>query len=242
MPRLAPHPPLQEFYGESAERSRWVNRLFDESAPDYDRVSQWMSLGGGRRYRRDALQRAGLLPGMRLLDVASGTGLVAAAALELGLQPQDVVGLDPSRGMLRQNRRGIGRVQGRGEDLPFRAGTFDFIAMGYAMRHVEDLSLLFGEFRRVLKPAGRALVLEISRPDSALALAMQKLYMRRLVPLATRILTRRRAPEQMMRYYWATIEACTSPATILAGLEAARFREVRRSTQYLTLNDYLAIA
>jgi hypothetical protein len=46
----------------------------------------------------------------------------------------------------------------------------------------------------------------------------------------------------MMRYYWATIEACTSPATILAGLEAARFREVRRSTQYLTLNDYLAIA
>jgi demethylmenaquinone methyltransferase/2-methoxy-6-polyprenyl-1,4-benzoquinol methylase len=241
-PALAPHPPLREFYGDAAARSGWVNDLFDESAPDYDRVADWMSLGGGRRYRRDALTRAGLVPGMRVLDVATGTGLVAAAAIEAGVEPRRIVGLDPSRGMLRQNRYGARLVQGRGEALPFPDGAFDFVVMGYAMRHVEDLALLFGEFRRVLRPGGRALVLEISRPASAFAFALQELYMRRLVPLATRLLTGRRAPERMMRYYWATIEACTPPATILEGLEAASFREVRRTTAYLTLNDYLAIA
>lgn len=243
-PALAPHGPLTDFYGDSAARARYVDRLFDESAPHYDRVSEWMSLGRGRRYRREALLRAGLVPGMRVLDVATGTGLVAAAALEVGVARRDLVGLDPSRGMLRENRRRrpIELVQGRGETLPFRAATFDFVVMGYALRHAEDLGVLFAEFRRVLKSGGRALVLEISLPASGLARAVQELYMRRVVPLATRLLTRRRAPERLMQYYWATIAGCVPPAAILAGLEAASFTEVRRTTAFATLSDYLAIA
>ena len=242
--RLIPHPPLPQFYGEAAARARWVNALFDESAPHYDRIAEWMSFGGGRRYRREALQRAGLRPGMRVLDVATGTGLVAAAALEAGVARRDLLGLDPSRGMLRENRRQrpIGLVQGRGETLPFAASSFDFVVMGYAVRHVEDLGALFAEFRRVLVPGGRALVLEISRPASSLARAVQKFYMKRLMPLAASVLARRRAPVRMMQYYWATIEECVPPATILACFERASFVEVRRTTVYAALSDYLGIA
>lgn len=241
-PVLAPHAPLREFYGETEARARWVNRLFDESAPDYDRVSGWMSFGTGQRYRREALERAGLRPGMRVLDVATGTGLVAAAALEIGIPRDQIVGLDPSRGMLTENgrRAPIGLVQGRGETLPFRDASFDFVVMGYAVRHVEDLAALFREFRRVLGPGGRALVLEITRPESRLARAAQEVYMRRLVPVAARLLTGRHAPARLMEYYWATIEGCVPPATILAGLESAQFARVTRTTALGTLSDYLA--
>lgn len=241
---LAPHAPLPEFYGDHATRARWVNDLFDASAPDYDRVSEMMSFGGGRRYRREALVRAGLRPGMRVLDVATGTGLVAAAALQAGIARSDLVGLDPSRGMLDQNRRrhGVRLVQGRGEQLPFPDRAFDFVVMGYALRHVEDLGALFAEFRRVLVPSGQALVLEISQPESRLARAVQRLYMKNLVPLVARLWTRRPEPARMMAYYWATIEGCVPPAAILDGLRAAGFRETRRTTAHLALSDYLAVS
>src|SRR5579862_5680962 len=101
---LSPHRPLTEFYPESAGRQNFVNELFDEAAPDYDWVSGMMSFGSDQFYRRDALKKAGLQNGMRLLDVASGTGLMIKAALELGLDPALVTGIDPSRGMLAKNR------------------------------------------------------------------------------------------------------------------------------------------
>ena len=103
-----------------------------------------MSFGTDRAYRRRSLKLAGLKPGMRVLDVATGTGLVAQAALSVGIRRADLVGLDPSPGMLAENgkRNGIQLIQGLGERLPIRDATFDFIVMGYALRHVEDLNRL----------------------------------------------------------------------------------------------------
>ena len=172
--RLAPHRDLTEFYESRAQRPEFVMRLFDDTARYYDRISSVLSFGSCKAYRKMALRRAGLAPGMRLLDVATGTGLVAAAALALGLPPADITGLDPSLGMLGENQklRPVHLVQARGESLPFADNSFDFISMGYALRHVEDLGLLFREFRRVLKPGGRVLILEITRPQSRLAFAL----------------------------------------------------------------------
>lgn len=150
---LAPHAPLKEFYTAPAERPQFVNELFDQAAPDYDWLSGLLSLWTDRFYRRQALRRAGLKPGMKLLDVATGTGLVVKAALELGLPPGDICGVDPSQGMLAQNRarNPVTLLQGRGEKLPFPDASFDFVTMGYALRHVEDLRMLFSELRRVLR-------------------------------------------------------------------------------------------
>src|SRR5436190_24007151 len=130
--KLAPHPTLTEFHPAPAERARFVNELFDRTAHDYDRLSGALSLGTDRPYRRWALQQAGLKPGMRVLDVATGTGLVAQAALDSGVAQVDVVGLDASRGMLEVNRkhRTLQLIQGLGEALPFRDSSFDFVIMG----------------------------------------------------------------------------------------------------------------
>ncbi len=240
--KLAPHPALTEFYPAPAERARFVNELFDRAARDYDRMSGAISLGTDRPYRRRALQQAGLKPGMRVLDVATGTGLVAQAALDSGVAQVDVVGLDASRGMLQENRkhRALQLIQGFGEALPFRDATFDFIVMGYALRHVEDLVALFDEFDRVLRVPGRVLILEISRPSSRLGFALMRIYLQKLLPFLTRSATRCPESARLMKYYWTTIAECVTPASILSALSGAGFRSVERRIRAGILSEYLA--
>ena len=242
--KLAPHRPLTEFYRRPEERARFVGELFDHSAPDYDWISRALSFGTDRLYRRFALRRAGLQPEMKLLDVATGTGLVAQAAIDLGISPTKLTGVDPSGGMLAENRRrhGIQLVQGFGETLPFRDGSFDFVTMGYALRHVEDLSKLFGEFHRVLRPRGRVLILEITRPSSRPGRALMRLFMARLLPFFARFAARRSESARLIEYFWATIAECVPPAAILSALSSARFEQVKRKTRGNVLSEYVARA
>ena len=239
----APHTVLTDFYTTSEARAGFVNRLFDNTARHYDRVSSLFSFGSDKRYRRRALQAAGMRPGFKLLDVATGTGLVLQAALDMGIPAEDLVGLDPSAGMLEENRRlhAVKLVQGVGEHLPFPEASFDFISMGYALRHVEDLGALFTEFRRVLKPGGRILILEISRPKSQFAFFLMKLYMGKLVPFITGLFTGQREVARLMEYYWATIAECVPPETILAAIRSAGFHDARRKLTGGILSDYTAV-
>ncbi len=211
--KSAPHGTLFEFYPAPAERAGFVSDLFDRAAGDYDWMSGAMSFGTDRAYRRRVLKAAGLKPGMRVLDVATGTGLVARAALELGITAGQLIGLDSSRGMLAENRKrhAIPLIQGMGEIVPFRAETFDFVVMGYALRHVEDLDRLFGEFHRVLRNPGRVLILEITRPSSRLGLGLMQFYMQRLLPFLTRMgagfkLAQRRIRAGILSEYFAVKE------------------------------------
>src|SRR4051812_31701966 len=96
----APHRPLTDYYETEDDRRAYLRRIFDDTAPDYDRVESMMAFGTGPGYRRDALVRGGLEPGMKVLDVGVGTGLVAAQACLLVGDPALVTGLDPSPGMM----------------------------------------------------------------------------------------------------------------------------------------------
>lgn len=240
---LSPHRPLAEYYPAPAARQDFVNHLFDEAAPDYDWVSGVMSFGSDQFYRRDALRKAGLKPGMRLLDVASGTGLMVKAALELGVDPALVTGVDPSQGMLAQNRlhHPVTLLEGKGEALPCADAAFDFVSMGYALRHTEDLNRLFGEFHRVLRPGGRVLILEITRPKNALARRLMRFYMQTLVPRIGWLRRRNRSTVKLMQYYWTTIEECVPPSIILTALAASGLREVKRTTTGAVLSEYVAV-
>src|SRR5437867_1356216 len=240
--RLAPHRPLTEFYRAPDKRAHFVGELFDRAAADYNWICRVMSLGTDRQYRKRVLRKAGLRPGTRVLDVATGTGLVAQAALDLGIRAADLVGVDPSKGMLQENRRQrpIHLMQGFGEALPFRDATFDFVVMGYALRHVEDLGGLFGEFHRVLRDGGRVLILEITRPPSRLGFALMRLCWQRILPLVTRLGTRRGEPARLVEYYWATIAECVPPPSILGALSAAGFTGVQRMTTGAVLSDFVA--
>ena len=99
-PAVPPHPMLPAYYASREERSAFVRLLFNRVAGEYDEVNAIFSLGSGRWYRRQTLRRAGLRTGMRVLDVATGTGLVAREARSLAGATGGVVGLDLSESML----------------------------------------------------------------------------------------------------------------------------------------------
>ena len=236
---LPPHPTLERYYGRDDERPRFVRRLFDSAARDYDRIEGPMALGWGRRYRSEALRRAGLSPGMKVLDVAIGTGLVAREAAQLAGDGK-VVGLDPSFGMLLEACRqlGVAGVLGLGEQLPIRDCGFDFLSMGYALRHLGDLTAAFREFFRVLRPGGTVCVLELTRPTNRFGAGLIRFYLRRVVPAFTRLRTRNVDAELLMRYFWDTIENCVSPASILQALDTAGFIDVQRVLSIGLFSEY----
>ncbi len=236
---LKPHPTLERYYGRNEERPQFVRRLFDSAAGDYDRIERPMALGTGRWYRREALKRAGLGPGMRVLDVAAGTGLVAREAARLAGKGS-VTGLDPSIGMMLEARRqiGLGGILGLGEQLPVADATFDFVSVGYGLRHFGDLTVTFREFLHVLRPGGTVCLLELTRPPRGASASAIRFYLRRIVPALARLRTRSADAELMMRYFWDTVENCVPPAAILDALDAAGFESVKRVVAIGLFSEY----
>ncbi|HEU4521457.1 MAG TPA: class I SAM-dependent methyltransferase [Thermoanaerobaculia bacterium] len=241
--RLAPHPTLRSYYEGDDARQSFVNDLFDRGSRDYDWVNRVLSLGSGYWYRGEVLRRAGLTEGMRVVDVATGTGPVAAVARLIVKDPGVVIGVDPSGGMLRvaQQNADAAFVQAVGERLPLRSDSFDMLTMGYALRHVSDLRSAFREYHRVLKPGGQVVIMEISVPRSKIGALLLRVYMGTIAPLVTRIGTGSRDSARMVRYYWDTTAACVPPAEIVDALTSAGFRDARREVHYGVMAEYRAV-
>jgi demethylmenaquinone methyltransferase/2-methoxy-6-polyprenyl-1,4-benzoquinol methylase len=224
--------------------------VFDGGAGSYDRIERMMALGSGSWYRREALEVAGLRSGMRVLDVATGTGWSPARAVALTGDARLVTGVDPSAGMIAQARQALDRegtplrlIRGRAEQLPLPADAFDFLSMGYALRHVADLPTTFGEFLRVLRPGGTVCVLELTSPEGPIRRTLLRAYMKGLIPCLSRIATpereNRAGTTLLWRYYWETIEACVDPATVMAAMRQAGFTDVARRVRLGIFSDYV---
>jgi demethylmenaquinone methyltransferase / 2-methoxy-6-polyprenyl-1,4-benzoquinol methylase len=152
-----------------------------------------------------------------------------------------VTGVDPSVGMLRNAKvpAGVELLIGSAENIPAASETADFLCMGYALRHIADVSLAFGEFLRVLKPNGRICLLEITRPEGRVSRAVLKTYMHGVVPFLAGVLGSHESPE-LMRYYWDTIDTCVAPSEILAALREAGFVDDYRHLELGIFSEYCA--
>ena len=202
---LPAHAPLPQYYHDEDEHQRFLRRMFDDTAVDYERVERLLALGSGSWYRRQALQRAGLAPGQHMLDVGIGTGLLARQALSLLGPGGRLTGVDPSAGMMAQARLpGVALLQGRAEALPLVDADVDFVSLGYALRHLSDLRAAFAEFARVLRPGG---LLLLTTPN-------YRGLTGRMLGLRWRVV----APEHLG--YFTT-------RTLAASLRTAGFRDVR---------------
>ena len=239
-----PHTPLPAYYrsDDAAAREAFLRTTFDDTAVDYDRLEKVLGLGTGSWYRRQALLRAGLEPGMQVLDVGMGTGLVAKEILKITGEPQRLVGVDPSPGMMEQARfdQPVECRIGRAEEIPVPSASADFLVMGYALRHIADLAAAAAEFRRVLKPGGRLLLLEITRAEGRMANLLLKAYMRGVVPTVARVVSRSRSTPMLWRYYWDTIEACVPPGQVLQTLANAGLADVERHVELGIFSEYRA--
>lgn len=238
-----PHPVLERYYADEVERRLLINQLFDRSARYYDGISQAMVFGSGLMYRRKTLLNAGLTPGMNILDVGCGTGLISFAASKVVGSKGLVVGVDPSLGMIKE---GVQRNQirhsarGMAEHLPINDNSFDFVCMGYALRHVFDLERMFSEFWRVLKPGGILLILEITRPQSKIFYNFLKLYLKNIVPTLTKWVTRNMHAQSVMSYHWDTIDQCVSPETIITAMRKIGFAQIERNANLGVFSEYKA--
>jgi demethylmenaquinone methyltransferase / 2-methoxy-6-polyprenyl-1,4-benzoquinol methylase len=239
-----PHSPIPGYYanGDLAAREHFLRTTFDDTAVDYNRIERLLGLGTGSRYRRMALERAGLKPGMQVVDLGMGTGLVSQEILNITHEPKCLIGVDPSPGMMAQAKLPpeVECRLGRAEEIPVPDASVDFLVMGYALRHIADFSVACAEFRRVLKPGGRLLILEITRPKGRVATALLKAYMHGAAPLLARIVSKAPATPLLWRYYWDTIATCITPPQVLGALTAAGLRDAKQYVELGIFSEYTA--
>jgi demethylmenaquinone methyltransferase/2-methoxy-6-polyprenyl-1,4-benzoquinol methylase len=156
--------------------------------------------------------------------------------------PKLVLGLDPSIGMITEARRAlsVSAVLAAAEEIPLADDSFDFLSMGYALRHLSDLVVAFREFHRVLKPGGTVCILEIMRPPLGIRRALMKAYMRFIVPALTRWKTHHADTQLLWKYYWDTIENCVPVETVVTALKTAGFESVRHRKELGLFSEYVA--
>lgn len=206
------------------EKRRTVEAMFDRIAPRYDLMNGVISLGTHRGWKRAAVAALGLPAGARVVDLACGTGDLAAEAEARDLR---AIGVDVSVGMLsvaRERRAASVLVRGSGEALPFGSGTIDGVTCGFALRNFVAIAPVFAEVARVLRPGGRAVFLEVDAPRSAVVAGAHRLYFERVVPLLGALLSDRFAYS-----YLPSSAAYLPPEAELRGLLAgAGFRTVAK--------------
>jgi ubiquinone/menaquinone biosynthesis methyltransferase len=232
-------------------KGRHVRALFATIADKYDFITVALSYGQDRRWKRRVIALAAPREGLRVLDLATGTGDLAFAAAARGAR---VVGLDITPRMIelaRTKAHGARRLQPSGERspkglalhflvgdmlaLPFPVASFDIVTTGYGLRNVPDLALAIDEIGRVLAPGGQALSLDFNRPANALIRAAYLLYL--TVVGATLGWTLHGDPDTY-RYIPASIRQYPGAEAVGRMFEARGFSRVRH---YRVLGGLMAI-
>jgi demethylmenaquinone methyltransferase/2-methoxy-6-polyprenyl-1,4-benzoquinol methylase len=220
--------PVRSFkFDNSLQKAAFVQQMFDNIAPRYDLLNRLMTLGQDQSWRRTLIKRAGIKPGAKVLDIATGTGDLAVAAHLAGAKL--VVAADFSRQMLAHASKKLfsrNHLAGRklmlasadGLSLPFLDNTFDAVVTGFSLRNVGNLDTFLREMVRVTKSGGKVACLEIIRPRSPFFRNFFSWYFGRVVPLMGKMISGSR---EAYSYLPHSVSAFITPEELRVRLEDA---------------------
>ena len=210
-----------------------VRQLFDAIAHRYDLLNHLLSGGIDFYWRRRAIELIREIRPRRILDVATGTCDFAIAATRLA--PERVVGVDISPEMLSRGRAKLARGgldgtielrEGAAERLDFPPGSFDAVIVAFGVRNFENLALGLREMQRVLRPGGKALVLEFSLPRRFPFRQIYLIYFRKILPIVGRLIS---GHEEAYTYLPRTVMEFPEGSEFRRLLSEAGFNDVRES-------------
>lgn len=175
-----------------------VERMFNDIAGNYDMLNRSMSMGIDQRWRKKALNKLKPNAPKLMLDVATGTADVSIMASRL-LNPDKIIGIDISEGMLEIGRKKIidaglqdkiELMKGDSETISFDDNQFDAVTVAFGVRNFQNLENGLSEILRVLKPGGKLVVLEFSKPTSPIYKPFYRLYMSTICPLLAKLFSK----------------------------------------------------
>lgn len=183
-----------------------VAGMFDHIAHRYDFLNRFLSAGIDIRWRKKALKQLISIDPKKILDVATGTADVAIMSFNI-LKPDHVTGIDISDGMLDIGRKKIQQqkldakinlVNGDSESLPFEDASFDAVTVAFGVRNFQNLEKGLGEIRRVLRPGGKIVVLEFSKPNNSFVKFFYNIYMKSITPAMGRLFSKNKKAYQYL--------------------------------------------
>lgn len=209
-----------------------IREMFDGIAPSYDRLNHIMSLNVDKVWRRHALKQIVDGTPQRLLDVACGTGDSTISAAAAAAEGSVVTGVDISEGMMalvmdKARKAGVAdriRLQvADGEALPFADGSFHRVTCAFGIRNFEHKEKGLAEFRRVLCPGGRAVILELSVPQNRVIRWFYDLYFLHVLPWIGGVVSGDKAA---YKYLPASVHAFPAPGEFCTMMREAGFSRV----------------
>jgi len=214
------------------EKEHLVADVFHSVADKYDLMNDLMSMGIHRLWKRFAIDCAGVRPGQKILDVAGGTGDLTAKFSRLTGEQGEVVLADINDSMLKVGREklrnkgivdNIHYVQANAESLPFPDNHFDLITIGFGLRNVTHKDKAIESMFRVLKPGGRLLILEFSKPTNVVMSKLYDLYSFKILPKMGQLIAK---DSDSYQYLAESIRMHPDQETLKAMMESAGFEEV----------------
>ncbi|MFN4079716.1 MAG: bifunctional demethylmenaquinone methyltransferase/2-methoxy-6-polyprenyl-1,4-benzoquinol methylase UbiE [Saprospiraceae bacterium] len=225
-------------YNASEEKKAQVERMFDNIAPRYDLLNRALSLGVDVWWRRRALSYLKKLNPATVLDVATGTADVALMCARL-LRPRRIVGVDIANAMLdigrlKINKRGLSDIisleTGDSENLRFEDASFDAVTVAFGVRNFQDLERGLSEMHRVLRPGGRLVILEFSKPKLFPFKQLYNAYFKYVLPLIGRLTSR---DMRAYAYLYESVQAFPEGKAMLQILSKTGFSKTQ--SERLTL-------
>lgn len=221
---------VKPYNKEESSKKEEVAEMFNNISKKYDFLNHFLSLGIDKLWRKKAVKELKEIQPQRILDIATGTGDFALALLKLN--PKEVVGVDISQGMLdvgieKMKKKGVDHIVkmkiGDSENLPFDDASFDALTVGFGVRNYENLEQGLTDMLRVLRPGGKAIILEFSKPKAFPMKQMFGFYSKKIIPFIGKNISK---DERAYAYLPESVEAFPEGKNFTAILEKVGYTKV----------------